>query len=80
MFVIQQLDFEMVADSMIVQFVCDLDSAAEDGESEQNGKPAFTLHIGMLYTAICRLVWKHVTKKFHVAVVCLLWCSSLAFK
>ena len=33
-----------------------LDSAAEECDSDQEGIPPFTLHIGMLYTAICRLV------------------------
>lgn len=37
------------------------DSAAEDGDSEQEGTPPFTLHMGMLYTAICRDLHKDQT-------------------
>lgn len=33
-----------------------VDNATEDGESDKECAPPFTLHIGMLYTAICRLV------------------------
>ena len=42
-------------------FFCYLSSenTAEGDNSEQAGEPPFTLHIGMLFTAVCRLV--HVT-------------------
>jgi len=33
-----------------------VDTVTEDGESDKECAPPFTLHIGMLYTAICTLV------------------------
>ena len=32
------------------------ENATEGDNSEQEGEPPFTLHIGMLFTAMCRLV------------------------
>lgn len=33
-----------------------LENTTENDNSEQEGEPPFTLHIGMLFTAVCRLV------------------------
>lgn len=32
------------------------ENTTEGDNSEQEGEPPFTLHIGMLFTAVCRLV------------------------
>lgn len=48
-----------------------LENTAEADNSEQEANPPFTLHIGMLFTAICRLV----NNNFMLYLVC--WPAGL---